>query len=416
MKNKKQSNLLKVCFAGGGTGGHIYPGLAVADSLRSLCKKNGKEVKIFWIGNSSGMDRTIVSKNVDSDGNLSADVFYGIPSGKLRRYFSIRNFFDLFKIGFGFISSFFILLKIRPAVLFSKGGFVSVPPCIAAKLLHIPVFTHECDFTPGLATRLNSKSAEKILVTYEETKNYFSAAIQKKCVVTGNPVRPVFYKANPEEGRKFLGLGSSQNDAAAGPAAEGNSGEVKTASGGENPNCSKPVLFVQGGSLGAHQINELVRENIRWLCERFIVVHQTGSKEGEFFKSFEPKLQKSGDYKPYPFIYKEMCDVMASSDVILSRAGANSIWECAVLSKPMVLIPLCGSGTRGDQEDNAANFEKQGAALVLSRENATSEKLKSALTVLLEESQRAKMQEACRKLCSGKKSDEIISEMIYNRI
>ncbi|MBQ5473083.1 MAG: glycosyltransferase [Treponema sp.] len=243
MKNKKQSNLLKVCFAGGGTGGHIYPGLAVADSLRFLCKKNGKEVKIFWIGNSSGMDRTIVSKNVDSEGNLSADVFYGIPSGKLRRYFSIRNFFDLFKIGFGFISSFFILLKIRPAVLFSKGGFVSVPPCIAAKLLHIPVFTHECDFTPGLATRLNSKSAEKILVTYEETKNYFSAAIQKKCVVTGNPVRPVFYKANPEEGRKFLGLGSSQNDAAAEPAAEGNPGEVKTASGGEKPDCSKPVLF-----------------------------------------------------------------------------------------------------------------------------------------------------------------------------
>ena len=391
MKNKNQSNLIKVCFAGGGTGGHIYPGLAVADSLRALCNKNGKEVKIFWIGNSSGMDRNIVSKNVDSDGKRSADVFYGIPSGKLRRYFSIRNFFDIFKIAFGFISSFFILLKIKPALLFSKGGFVSVPPCLAAKILRIPVFTHECDFTPGLATKLNSRSAEKILVTYEETKKYFPASLQKKCLVSGNPVRPVFYKTNIQNALDFLGI------------------KEKT----------KPLLFVQGGSLGAHQINSLVQENIDWLCKNFIVVHQTGSKEGDFFKNFAQEKQTGGDYKPYPFIYSEMCDIMALSDVILSRAGANSIWECAVLLKPMVLIPLCGSGTRGDQEDNAENFQNKNAAIVLSRENATSEKLIEALTKLLDEDERKKMSQACLKMCQstceGKKSDEIISELIYNR-
>ncbi|MCR5401250.1 MAG: undecaprenyldiphospho-muramoylpentapeptide beta-N-acetylglucosaminyltransferase [Treponema sp.] len=391
MKNKNQSNLIKVCFAGGGTGGHIYPGLAVADSLRALCNKNGKEVKIFWIGNSSGMDRNIVSKNVDSEGRRSADVFYGIPSGKLRRYFSIRNFFDIFKIAFGFISSFFILLKIKPALLFSKGGFVSVPPCLAAKLLRIPVFTHECDFTPGLATKLNSRSAEKILVTYEETKNYFPASLQKKCLVCGNPVRPVFYQTKVQNALDFLGI------------------KEKT----------KPLLFVQGGSLGAHQINSLVQENINWLCQHFMVVHQTGSKEGEVFKNFALDKQEKGDYKPYPFIYSEMCDLMALSDVILSRAGANSIWECAVLLKPMVLIPLCGSGTRGDQEDNAENFQKKNAALVLSRENASSEKLIEALTKLLDEGERKKMSDACLKMCQescqGKKSDEIISELIYNR-
>ena len=127
MSRNNNEDTLKVCFAGGGTGGHIYPGLAVADSLKELCKKNGKNVKIFWIGNSSGMDKTIVSKNVGPDGKLSADVFYGIPSGKLRRYFSIRNFFDLFKIAGGLFASFFILLKIKPDVLFSKGGFVYPP-------------------------------------------------------------------------------------------------------------------------------------------------------------------------------------------------------------------------------------------------------------------------------------------------
>lgn len=165
------SEIVKVVFAGGGTGGHIYPGLAVADSLRSLCDKNGKKIQIYWIGNSKGMDRSIVEKNVDGNGIRSADFFYGIPSGKLRRYLSLQNFLDLFKIFAGFIASFFILLKIRPSVLFSKGGFVSVPPCMSAKLLKIPVYTHECDFTPGLATRINSKSAKIFLSLMKKQKN-----------------------------------------------------------------------------------------------------------------------------------------------------------------------------------------------------------------------------------------------------
>ena len=228
-----KNNEIKVVFAGGGTGGHIYPGLGVADSFREYCKKNGENVKIFWIGNSSGMDKNIVESNLDSSGNRSADVFYGIPSGKLRRYFSFRNFLDVFKIAAGFVSSYFILLKIRPSVLFSKGGFVSVPPCFAAKLLKIPVFTHECDFTPGLATRINSKSAKKILLSFDETKNYLSSQAKVKALTTGNPVRPVFYSAKSEKGLDFLNIKEK----------------------------SKPILLVIGGSLGARQINELVKEN-----------------------------------------------------------------------------------------------------------------------------------------------------------
>ena len=182
-----------VCFTGGGTGGHIYPGLAVADELKLLAKSNNKDIQIFWIGCSKGMDKNIVEKATGPDGKPTADRFYGIPSGKLRRYFSMKNFSDLFRIMGGFFKAYHILRKTKPAVLFSKGGFVSVPPCLAARFLHIPVYTHECDFTLGLANRINFKSAKKMFVSYEETKNRLSSADQSRVIVTGNPVRPVFY-------------------------------------------------------------------------------------------------------------------------------------------------------------------------------------------------------------------------------
>ena len=153
-----------VFFTGGGTGGHIYPGLAVADELKTIASKNNKEIKICWIGCSKGMDKNIVEKALGPDGKPSVDRFFGIPSGKLRRYFSLKNFSDLFRIAAGFFSALHILKKNKPAVLFSKGGFVSVPPCLAAHILHIPVYTHECDFTLGLANRLNFKSADCMFV------------------------------------------------------------------------------------------------------------------------------------------------------------------------------------------------------------------------------------------------------------
>lgn len=386
MSSKEE--IIKIAFAGGGTGGHIYPGLAVADELRDICRKNNKKIKIFWIGNSKGMDKDIVSKNVDSYGEKSADVFYGIPSGKLRRYLSFRNFLDLFKIFAGFVSSFFILMKIRPDVLFSKGGFVSVPPCISAKILKIPVYTHECDFTPGLATRINSKSAKHILLSYDETKNYLGESAKAKSIVTGNPVRPVFYSAKTEDGEKFLGI----------------------------QNRNKPVLLVVGGSLGARQINDLIKENIQWLCENFIVVHQTGAKNVDDAAVEVASEEIKTNYKPYAFIYKEMPDVIASADVVISRAGANSIWECAVLNKPMILIPLCGSGTRGDQEDNAGFFEKSACAVVLARENANSENLKKALTEMLDEKKRNEYVEGCKKLTENKRPAQNIAELLYQEV
>ena len=381
-----------IVFTGGGTGGHIYPGLAIVDEFKkklSNVKIDGKtpELNIVWIGSKKGSDRDIVEKSG------SCDKFYGISSGKLRRYFSLQNFLDIFKIGIGFISSFFLLLKLKPIFVFSKGGFVSVPPVIAAKILKIPVYTHECDFSPGLATKINSKFAKKILLSFESTTSFFAGPIKEKLVVTGNPVRPVFYNASAEKGKTFIGYDSTITQ--------------------------KPILFVMGGSLGAVQINSLVKENLEWIKERFFIVHQTGKQWAE-----ELLPLKDDDYHPFPFIYNEMPDVMAAADVVLSRSGSNSLWECAVSKKPLILIPFSGSGTRGDQVENAAFFEKYKAAMVLGgrlsdgspSKDASSENLKEALTILSEEAKRKEFSQNVEKLVGNVKPAEYIANLIYGEV
>lgn len=373
-----------IAFTGGGTGGHIYPGLAVADSIKILAKQNNQNVKICWIGCSKGMDKNIVEKATGPDGKPTADKFYGIPSGKLRRYFSMQNFTDAFRIIAGYFAARRILRKEKPAVLFSKGGFVSVPPCLAAKHLGIPVYTHECDFTLGLANRINFRSAKTMFVSYEETKNKLAAADQARVVVTGNPVRPVFYNTNPQAGRDFLNITDT----------------------------TKPVLLVLGGSSGARQINQLVNDNLEYLCKNFTVVHQTGLVNND--EATEKQLnEKYGDsYKPYKFIYEQMPDVVSCADVILARAGANSISEAAVLNKPMVLVPLCGSGTRGDQVDNALFFQKNGAAEVLLGDEATSENLVKALDKMLDVNFRNEQKAAIQKLIGIERPVEKIASII----
>ncbi len=382
-----ESEEKKVCvvFAGGGTGGHIYPGIAVAEELKSFAAENGVQVEIHWIGNSAGMDSSIVSKNLESAGGCISS-FTGIPCGKLRRYFSLKNFSDIAKIFFGAVKSFFVLKKLHPAFVFSKGGFVSVPPCFASRILKIPYFTHECDFTPGLATKLNGGGAKKIFLSYGETQKYFSPSAQKKCVVTGNPVRRGFYENFSADGRNFLKIHSAE----------------------------KPVLLVLGGSLGARQINDLVLENLPALKEKFIVVHQTGKK----FAEENPQVMNSADenYKPFEFIHGEMISVIQASDVILSRAGANSLWECAVSAKPMILIPLEGSGTRGDQVDNAEFFERQNAAMVLCGKNATGENLLALLEKMTDRKIRGEFSANCKKICGGEKPALKIAKIMFGEI
>ena len=378
-----------IAFTGGGTAGHIYPGLAVADELKALAHKENKQITINWIGCSKGMDRQIVEKAIGSDGTRTADNFYGIPSGKLRRYISWQNFTDLFRIIAGYFSARRILKKLKPAFLFSKGGFVSVPPVLAAKHLGIPVYTHECDFTLGLANRLNFKSAKTMFVSYEETKARLPEAEKSRVVVTGNPVRPVIYKADAVAGRKFLGLEAAP---------------------------SKPVLLVLGGSSGAKQINTLIYENLEWLCSNFIVVHQTGLLNADDKTEQELKQKYAGSYLPYQFIYEQMPDVIASADVILSRAGANSIWEAAVMYKPMVLVPLCGSGTRGDQVDNAKFFLEKNAAAVLVGDEATSENLCNELNKMLDEKTRNEYALNIKNMVGEERPAQKIAQLLYQEL
>ena len=380
-------NKNKICFTGGGTGGHIYPGLAVLDELRVKFQENNISLYTIWIGCSKGMDKSIVSKAKDMKNQPCVNKFYGIPSGKLRRYFSLKNISDVFKIIGGFFVSLWILAKEKPAVLFSKGGFVSVPPCIAAKILKIPVYTHECDFTLGLANKIKLKSASKMFVSYEETKNLLSQNDKQKVIVSGNPVRPVFYKANAQNGLDFLGIQKK----------------------------NKPVILVVGGSSGARQINQLVYDNIDFLCENFIVVHQTGLVNTSQEKSLELS-KKYSDYHSFDFIYEQMPDVVAASDIVMGRAGANSIWEAAVLLKPMLLIPLCGNGTRGDQVDNAKFFEEKKAAKVLIGQEVSKERLVVSLKELLDEKNRLELQNNLKQMIGNNKPANIIAEYIFENI
>lgn len=325
-----------VVFTGGGTGGHIFPGLAVAEALSSSL-----ECRIVWIGSAKGVDRKIVESSELYLASPSVLEFIGIPAGKLRRYFSFQNFIDVFKVAAGFIKSFFILLKLKPLFVFSKGGFVSVPPCAAAKFLKIPVITHECDFSPGLATRINSKFANHILVSYQETAELLPASLRSKVICTGNPVRLSFYSGRPEKGRSFLNIKSDL-----------------------------PVLFVLGGSLGARQLNDLISDSIEYLVKHFVVVHQIGEANMDQGQKIKDGLLNSSpefaeNYKPYPFIKKEMADVLSFSSIVVSRAGANTVWESAAAGKPMILVPLEKGSSRGDQIENAEFFKKKGAAEIL---------------------------------------------------
>ncbi|MGI5172181.1 UDP-N-acetylglucosamine--N-acetylmuramyl-(pentapeptide) pyrophosphoryl-undecaprenol N-acetylglucosamine transferase [Treponema sp. OMZ 840] len=407
-----------VC-TGGGTGGHIYPGLAVADELKELCP----DVRIVWFGSSSGRDKEMVLANKNAAGFSSVDAFVGIPSGKLRRYFSFRTFADVFKVAAGFFTAFFHLARIKPCAVFSKGGFVSVPPCAAAFFLRIPVYTHECDFSPGLATRLNSRFASCILLSYEQSRRFFPEKMQPFLSVTGNPVRSAFYTADAVKGRLFLGLDRKSESEA--DKTETNE-SVKKSRAEE-----KPLLLVLGGSSGAHQINNLVFKNFDWLCERFILVHQTG-RGNDYERALCPEYEsarQNKNYLPYDFIYSDMPHVIAASDIVFSRSGANSLWECAVCAKPMLLLPLAGSGTRGDQVENAARFAQQGAALVIqpltagapagkasSAEEKLSLDLKSNLKKMCDVDFRTAMGKNALKSAGTEKSAQKIADILYRGV
>jgi UDP-N-acetylglucosamine--N-acetylmuramyl-(pentapeptide) pyrophosphoryl-undecaprenol N-acetylglucosamine transferase len=329
-----------VVFTGGGTGGHVFPGLAVVEEL--LRRWDGKAV---WIGSSNGIENHIL-KNAGFP-------FYGIAAGKLRRYFSFRNCTDVFRVILGWFQALHILKRLSPVLVFSKGGYVSVPVVYAARCLGIPVITHESDYDPGLATRMNSLVAGRILVAYQDTVGYFPDSRKTRVTVTGNPVRRAVLEGDGLRGKALIGV---------------------------SPETSV-VLFL-GGSLGAEQINDLVDEIIKDLSQRVFVVHQTGdASEAAGHGNNNNYLRKSFFGQEYP-------DILAAADLVVCRAGAGTLWEAAVLGRPAVLIPLGRDGSRGDQLRNAELFHKIGGMTVLSPEQQNPADLLRVIYSLLDDQDR----------------------------
>ena len=327
------------------------------------------------------MDGSLLEANLRQNGGVIS-AFHGIPCGKLRRYFSLSNFTDLFRIVAGFFASLLLLKKLKPTFVFSKGGFVSVTPCAAAAVLGIPCFTHESDFTPGLATKLCALFAKRAFISYDETRAFLGEKMKAKCVVTGNPVRSEFFIDRRDEGRSFLGISS---------------GELR------------PVLLVLGGSLGAAQVNKLVEDSLEQIEKHYVVVHIKGKRAAD---ENPAGMRATVSYKPYAFINEQMSAVLQAADVVLSRAGANSLWECAACGKPMVLVPLEGEATRGDQVFNAEYFAKKGAALVLRGENVNSKKLIEALNQFKDESVRIRFAQASSQMLQGENPALTVAKLL----
>jgi len=356
----------RVAMTGGGTAGHVIPGLAVAEELARRWAGS-----VFWIGSGSGIERQLVAR--------AGLAFKAIPAGKLRRYLSLRNVTDIAKIAAGVIASIAILRRERPRLLFSKGGFVSVPPVLAARLLGIPCFTHESDFDPGLATRINARFCEKLLVSFPETLGFLPPGWADRTEVTGNPVRASLASADPAKGRSFVGCGSGT-----------------------------PLLFVVGGSQGSSFLNGLVASCLPELRALAFVAHQMGERD------YAPP---SGENSfTAAFLADEMPHVLAAADLVVCRSGANTLAELAALGKPSILVPLSTSASRGDQIRNAEAFRRAGAAIVLREEEASGASLCAAVTGLLADRQRlAAMAEKARSLGRTDAAARI-AELILERV
>lgn len=322
----------KIVLTGGGSAGHVMPNLALVPELRR------RNWDIAYIGSYNGIEKELVEKT-----NIP---YYKISTGKLRRYFSLKNLTDPLLVLQGLFQATMLLRRLKPDVVFSKGGFVSVPVVIGAWVNKIPVILHESDMTPGLANRISLPFATKICATFPETMRHLP---EKKGILTGNPVRSQLLKGSREEGLALCNFTSK-----------------------------KPVLLVMGGSLGSVKINSVVRAALPDLLRRFQVVHICGKGH------LDPGLNRLNGYKQFEFISEELPSVMAAADVCISRAGANTLFELLALRKPALLIPLSKQASRGDQILNARSFEKQGYSMVLQEEEATEKVLVEKVNQLYE--------------------------------
>ena len=317
----------KIVMTGGGTAGHVTPNIALFDSLQ----KDGYE--IHYIGSYEGIEKGLIE-----DKKIP---YYGISSGKFRRYRSWKNLTDPFRVLHGFFQARRLLGRIRPNVVFSKGGFVSVPVVMAAKTRHIPVIIHESDLTPGLANKLAMPSATKVCCNFPETLPYLP---KEKAVLTGSPIRQELLHGNKQAAKDFCGF----------------TGDL-------------PILMVMGGSIGSVYIYNAIRGCIDTLLTKYQIIHLCGKG------NIDESLKDKKGYAQFEYISENLPDLFAAADLVVARAGANSICELLALHKPNILIPLSRNASRGDQILNANSFAKQGFSAVLEEEEVTSEKLMATI-------------------------------------
>ena len=323
---------MKILFTGGGTAGHVFPIVAIVREIRRIYPK--KDLEFYYLGPKDDFGLILLQQE--------DFIVRTIISGKLRRYFALQNFIDfLFKIPFGIIQSFFLLLSIKPDLVFSKGGSGSISVAFSARLLKIPVFLHESDVVPGLSNQQTSKWAKKIFISFEKTE-YFD---HQKTTLVGNPIRKEILGGDKERAEELFNL-----------------------------TFSKPIFLIMGGSQGAEAINDFVLRILNNLLKDYEIIHVTGR---ENIKEIEGEAQVVADkdldkyYHPFGFLDEEkMRHAYKASDLIISRSGSGSIFEIAAVGKPSILIPLPISA-QDHQAKNAYAYSETGAAEIIEQENLT---------------------------------------------
>lgn len=322
----------RIILTGGGTAGHVTPNIALLPRLKEL------QYDIHYIGSYNGIEKELIEQ--------FGIPYHGIATGKLRRYFSLQNFTDPFRVLKGMNEAKKLVKILKPDVIFSKGGFVSVPVVLSGKRCRVPVIIHESDMTPGLANKLSLSAATKVCCNFPETLELLP---EGKATLTGSPIRQELLSGDKFKAREFLGFTSG-----------------------------KPVILVVGGSLGAVAVNQAVRSVLPELLKSYQVIHLCGrGKVDESLKGLE-------GYAQFEYIKEELKDLFALTDIVISRAGANAICELLALHKPNLLIPLSANASRGDQILNARSFERQGFSIVLEEEALTDSALLDAVSNLYE--------------------------------
>ncbi len=347
----------RIVLTGGGTAGHVTPNLAMIAKL----KEEGYDIS--YIGSYLGIEKELIEKE--------GIPYYGIASGKFRRYFDVKNFTDPVRVIKGYQQAKDLLKRLKPDVVFSKGGFVAVPVVMAAKHCRIPVIIHESDITPGLANKICIPSATKVCANFPETLAFLP---EEKAVLTGTPIRKELFEGDAARGRAFCGFDNA-----------------------------KPILLVVGGSTGSAALNESVWNLLPTLLKYFYVIHLCGKNK------MDVKQNGKSGYVQFEYISEELRDLLAASDLVISRAGANAICELLALHKPNILIPLSAAASRGDQILNAESFEQQGFSYVLREEELSNETLLEAVNTVMD-----KRDKYLAKMDESKLKDSV--ELIYQLI